>query len=226
MEERQQRLARQLKLSYATRPPAAQREPLIFKRLFKHADATGDHELMAAFLVATDRLIRRKRRKRVRWAQGTLETSEVLRVASNYNGLFRSNATNHYVRRRAWRHFRRLGFRDPATYRTHVAAALARYDDADVRAGENLLDCWGLMHACFGKSKEIAFDARHTNIAPSGVFANLSAAPMFERHWADAAGLPVLLDLLLAARCRPVRVWAIQLLKRLHKPALCASMRP
>ena len=36
----------------------------VVKRLFKHAEASRDHELMAAFLVAFDRLVRRQRRFR------------------------------------------------------------------------------------------------------------------------------------------------------------------
>jgi MFS family permease len=46
-----------------------------------------------------------------------------------------------------------------------IAGALIRYSDDDMRAGENLLDNWGLMHACFGKSPVLAFNARHTNLA-------------------------------------------------------------
>ena len=34
----------------------------VVKRLFKHAEAKADDELMAAFLVAFDRLVRRQRR--------------------------------------------------------------------------------------------------------------------------------------------------------------------
>ena len=37
------------------------------KRLFKQAEASNDHELMAAFLVAFDRLVRRLRRMRHRY---------------------------------------------------------------------------------------------------------------------------------------------------------------
>src|SRR5262249_49772340 len=39
----------------------------VVKRLFKHAEAAGDHALMAAFLVAFDRLIRRRRWTRYRY---------------------------------------------------------------------------------------------------------------------------------------------------------------
>lgn len=39
----------------------------VVKRLFKHAEAAHDHGLMAAFLVAFDRLVRRQRRLRFRY---------------------------------------------------------------------------------------------------------------------------------------------------------------
>jgi hypothetical protein len=43
---------------------------------------------------------------------------------------------------------------------------------------------------------------------------------MFERLWAEPAAAGTLLDVVLNAGCRPVRVWAIQLLKRHHSAAL------
>ena len=46
-----------------------------------------------------------------------------------------SYATRHYLRRRVWRYFRRLGFQKPAEYPAAVAAALARYRDEDVAHG-------------------------------------------------------------------------------------------
>src|SRR4029079_5742033 len=39
----------------------------VVKRLFKHAEANRDTEVMAAFLVCFDRLVRRQRRMRFRW---------------------------------------------------------------------------------------------------------------------------------------------------------------
>jgi hypothetical protein len=47
--------------------------PLV-KRLFKQAEANHDHELMAAFLVAFDRLIRRRRRTRHRYNYQTRQS--------------------------------------------------------------------------------------------------------------------------------------------------------
>ena len=59
--------------------------------------------------------------------------------------------TRYYLRRRAWRYFRWLGYRDPAAYVPAIVKALAAFEDADLQRGENILDSWALMHACFGE---------------------------------------------------------------------------
>lgn len=214
--------ARRLKLSFALDPRLNRQHRVVFKRLFKQAWHDRDHELMGAFMVTLDRALRRRRAKRFRYENRVVETTEILRLSPRGNwGVF-STPTTHYLRRRAWRYFRRLGFFDPAAYVPAVAAALVRYGDDDVRAGENLLDNWGLIHALFGKSDVLAFGRRHTNIKPDTRLADLKAAPMFERLWAAPGAAQTLLTLVLDAGCRPVRVWAIELLKRHHEKALAA----
>lgn len=208
--------ARQAKFTFALHHDEVPR--LVFKRLFKQAWHDRDHELMGAFLLACDRVVRRRRRMKYQFSTGLVERVEVLRAPPINDSQSFSLATRVYLRRRAWRYFRRLGFQQPAEYVPAVAAALVRYEDDDLRSGEALLDSWGLMHACFGKSTAIRFDARHTNIRADSSLAQLDAAPMFERLW--AADAKPLFDLLLRAKCRPVRVWSIQLLRRLHADAL------
>jgi hypothetical protein len=56
--------ARQLLLAYLERPLNAFRHESIVKRLFKRAEAAGDDLVMARFLVAFDRSVRRVQRKR------------------------------------------------------------------------------------------------------------------------------------------------------------------
>src|SRR5262245_28683728 len=59
--------ARQQIFKYLELPfDAAGHEPVV-KRLFKHAEEKQDDELMSAFAVAFDRLVRRVRKKRIRW---------------------------------------------------------------------------------------------------------------------------------------------------------------
>jgi len=224
--------ARRLKIQFLFGGKSSWESRVVFKRLFKQAWADHDHELMGAFMVSLDCSIRRKRRKRTRFSSGVIETTEVLRLphvwfidlpdgaAAYIKGNQFSAATKHYLRRRAWRYFRRLGYAGASAYLSAMAGALVLYNDDDMRTGENLLDNWGLMHACFGKSPVLSFNSRHTNLATDGHLSDLQASPMFERHWALPEAFPILLDILLRAQCRPVRVWAIQLLRRLHGEAL------
>jgi hypothetical protein len=214
--------ARQMKLRFVSEKQVNDGNRVVFKRLFKQAWHDGDHELMGAFMARVDGMMRRARANKYFFENRQVRTVEVLKAPARPHPTGFSAETRHYLRRRAWRYFRRLGFRDPAAYVPAVARALVRYADDDVRSGENLLDNWGLMHACFGRSDVLVFDKRHTNVKAGRSLAELQAAPMFERHWASPAAVPALLALVLDANCRPVRVWAIQLLKRHHSAALAS----
>src|SRR5947209_12377338 len=59
--------ARQFLLDYLDRPLNAYRHEPLVKRLFKLAEAAGDDEVMARFLVLFDRSVRRARRTRRRY---------------------------------------------------------------------------------------------------------------------------------------------------------------
>lgn len=189
---------------------------LIVKRLFKHADLTGDREVMAACLHRFDTLVRRRRHRRYLWQ--TREHIEVLKAppAKRDEELFPTHATRSYVRRRAWRHYRRLGFRQPDVYVPAVSLALLQYTDADIPTGQALLDNWGLVHALFGKSPVLVFSSRHTNVRAGQPLSDLSPAPMFERLWSAPAAAEPLLNLVLSAQSRTVRVWSLAILRRHH----------
>lgn len=226
--------------------------PLV-KRLFKQAEAGRDHELMAAFLAAFDRLIRRQRRVRYRYDYQTRQSwqeeelyaprDQILAAAKgrdvinprtgeqiHFAGFLRiprhgrlfSYTTRGYLRRRAWRYFRRLGFQHPADYPRLIAGALAMYRDADVARGENILDNWSLVHAAFGRSPVLAFKRTRVELADGRSLGELVAAPRFEDLWKKAESAAVLLNLLGQAQSRLVRVWAIQLLKQHHASSLQA----
>ncbi|HVW35774.1 MAG TPA: hypothetical protein VHB99_00665, partial [Pirellulales bacterium] len=181
---------------------------VVVKRLFKQAESNRDHELMAAFLVAFDRLVRRvrKTKRRYEWIRETrqylVHETEVLAMPHNsilpprlpqkwvdprtgkeveipawrpfYSDSHRlfSSRTRHYLRRRAWRYFRRLGHQTPGEYVQAVSLALLRYTDEDVARPENLLDSWGLMHACFGASPAIEFSDRAAKVRPGHTLAD------------------------------------------------------
>jgi len=226
--------------------------PLV-KRLFKQAEANNDHELMAAFLVALDRLVRRQRRIRYRYNAGTRQTSreeelfsprdQILpppksREATNpfirqrivvpgrmrvpKGGRLFSHRTRGYLRRRANRYFRRMGFQKPADYVRNAAAALAMYRDDDLAKGENILDNWSLMSIAFRRSPVLNFSRTRVGLADGRSLGELAAAPQFDGLWKKPAAAAALLKLVTDANSRLVRVWAIQLLKQDHAQAFQA----
>ncbi len=224
--------------------------PLV-KRLFKHVEALREDELMALFLVAFDRLIRRKRRTRYHYDYRTRvttqseelfaprdqivaanpdrnavnpRTGEKIRYAPNPvappGGKLFSYKTRGYLRRRAARYFRRLGFQQPSAYPHAVAVALEGYRDDDFASGENILDNWSLMQIAFRHSPVLVFQRTRVEVADGRSLGELSAAPRFEELWSAADSKGVLFKLATAAQSRLVRVWAMQLLKRHHVEAL------
>jgi hypothetical protein len=233
--------SRRLLLDYLNQPLNAPRHEPLVKRLFKLAEQAGDDEVMARFLVLMDRSVRRKRMTRFRYdaigRSGSDEEILAVRPGTvmprwqgrnpgiNVDGLGKyrlfSVHTRNYLRRRAWRYFRRLGKQHPDRYLPAVSAALKLFEDADVPDGLALLDNWGLVHILFHHCP--ALTARpHGWIPNTGhTLAELAPAPIFEKLWQAAPR--TLLELMQEARCRPVRQWAIRLIRRDH-PALPASL--
>jgi hypothetical protein len=232
--------------------------PLV-KRLFKQAEANRDDELMAEFVVAFDRLVRRERRMRYHYNYQTrqLTQEEVLVAPRNQilpsvgtkttqageginpftgekvsfpgrtstigvpkKGRLFSYKTRAYLRRRAWRYFRRMGFQSPVTYTRAAAAVLAKYRDADVAKGENILDNWSLLNIAFRQSEVLQFSPTRVQLADGRSLAELTAAPKFEELWRTADSAAVLLKLLTDAQSRLVRVWAMQIIKRHHAQSM------
>lgn len=302
--------SRRLLLEYLDRPLNSFRHEPLVKRLFKLAEAAGDDEVMAAFLVLFDRSIRRVRRRKRHYeyrstasqveaasvmalwqAQGYEDVStwtgwqgqisvhgrwfeEVLAMPRGTTmprgvfveavdfvnwtpkrirvpdwvvrlrlkpadfretdpahipaellprlGRFRlySVATRQYLRRRAWRYFRKLGRVHPERYVSAISAALIRYTDEDVSDGVALMDNWGFMHALFHHSPALVPDPCHWNLAEDHTLAELEPAPYYARLW--KASPRALVDLLTGVRCRPVRQWAATWIRR--EPAARASV--
>ena len=235
--------ARRLLLLYLDQPLNAPRHEPLVKRLFKLAETAGDDEIMGRFLVLFDRSVRRQRRKRSRWDRDARQAVAFEVAASPSNSVMpRGDAqwwdrltdkqreayasrtlfsvpTRNYLRRRAWRYFRRLGRKQPARYLAAVRDLLMRYRDADAADGLALLDNWGLVHILFHFSPALASRPAGWKLAEGSSLAQVSAAPIYLKLWkADPAPLLELLD----APARPVRQWAIQMLKREHPAALPA----
>lgn len=221
-------------------------QPLV-KRLFKHAHAQNDAEMMAAFLVAFDRLVRRKRKTRWRYDFETRTTTEEERLVAPRDSLKGSTGKNekksnwysrgpifqrpgtlfsyhtrHYLRRRAWRFFRMLARKDAKAYPNAIARALKLYYDGDLAKGENILDSWGLVHACFFKHDALEFGTSTVSLKDERGLGELKAAPYCLKAWQTPETAKVLLDLLLSCRARLVRVFCIQMLREHHKDSLGA----
>jgi hypothetical protein len=294
--------ARAFLFEYLDRPLNAFRHEALVKRLFKRAEAAGDDELMANFLVVFDRCVRRSRSSKHHYEAREFDTlREANELAEAWRGqgfasvnvwqnwrkkyqvygtwfeptvvvprttvmprgaprqtygwdpdarkyltfsvpdwvlklkldqmTFRrrdrvpdqsrkdllkfrlfSMATRNYLRRRAWRYFRKLGRRQPERYVAAVSHALILYRDEDVADGLALIDNWGLVHILFHFSPALVADERGWRVAPGQSLAALEPAPMHATLW--AAAHRALVDLLLKARCRPVRSWATRMIRR------------
>ena len=146
------------------------------------------------------------------WPRTPASDAEVARFEQRFT-LF-SLPTRRYLRRRAWRYFRQIGKADPARYVKAATGFLPRYSDADTDSDIHLLDNWGLVHALFYHSPALACPAKGWEFADGRSLADLAPAPRFEGAW--AADPPAVFDVLLAARSRAVRQWAIWMLRKHH----------
>jgi len=193
-------------------------ERLVAKRFFKHAEDKGDDERVGYFLAKFDRLTRRRERTRRRWDYPTRSVVEGTYLKADRTIWF-SAATAHYLQRRAWRYFRRIGFKRPSDYPAAIAKALVHYRDADLPDGLAVLDSWGLIHACFGESEALKFTTSHANLKHPASLKDM-VAPYFPETWKRPQSATILLDLLWSAQSRVVRIWSAHLLRRDHPDAL------
>jgi hypothetical protein len=229
--------ARQMLRDYLSLPLNAYRHEPLVKRLFKMAETANDDELMAHFLVSFDRSVRRVKRQKYDWQSQTVaevivaprkttmlrdipswwwqQSSPELRPQSRIHlerlRLF-SVHTRNYLRRRAWRYFRKLGREHPQQYVKAVSVALKLYEDTDVEDGLALLDNWGLVHILFHHCPALVAKPHGWTLAEGHTLAELRPAPMYEPQW--QASPRAVFDLLREARCRPVRQWTIHWLRR------------
>lgn len=216
----------------------------LVKRLFKHAEQTGDNELMGAFLVAFDCLVRRVRKKRWRWDMESrsswgeeslvsprntippvlfrVHIHPITGKKKKYPVYFRPDArlfsyhTRNYLRRRAWRYFRKLGFQNPESYPGAISIALKQYKDEDFAKGENILDNWGFVNAAFYNHKALNFGSSNINLAKGAAISELEPAPRFPELWAKPDSAGIIISIILEAGSRMVRVWAIELFRVNH----------
>jgi hypothetical protein len=237
--------ARQQIFDYLARPLDRPGHQPVVKQLFKQAEANQDDELMAVFLMVFDRLVRRELDTRSRWDSETSSVvhEEILTTPRNCliqpstrnirnpatgdemtytpkqprGGRLFGYHTRYYLRRRAWRYFRKMAYRRPDAYTQAVSRALAQYRDEDLSEGENVLDSWGLVHICFGEHEALEFQATHIVLKEGRSLGDLSPAPYFSEAWQTPKGAELLFSLLWQANARLVRVWTIQLLRRVRQ---------
>jgi hypothetical protein len=232
---------------YALKPFNAIGHQSVVKRLFKHADAQRNDELMAVFMAAFDCLVRRVRKQTQGWDRATRRAYPIV-VLSNprdvlqvndpgqrpggrpwseaklparipKNGRLFSYVTRYYLRRRAWRYFRYAAFQRPMEYPALVAGALAKYQPSDLLKGEHFLDSWSLMHACFGDHTGVNFNKAKARLVETQTFGNLTAAPMYSHLWRTKEGVTALLGLISQAQASAIRLWAMQCF-RLMQPTV------
>ena len=243
--------ARQQLILYLQRDLNFPGHEVIVKRLCKHVHAAGDHELLAYFMVAFDRFVRRSRIDSSWWNRETQETvrEEKLFAESNKTfqnetgrttewgpGIFKrtvalpdrlnktenrlfSQRTRNHLRRKVWRHFRWLSYRDADAYCVSMTTAMLQYRDSDFVAGENIIDNWSLMHVLYFHSDMLKFGAAHVNLRTGCSLSDLSAAPYRPELWQRPEAFSPLLQILSTGNSTLTRVWAIEMLQRDHRDA-------
>ena len=140
------------------------------------------------------------------------------RLNRKENRLF-SQRTRSHLRRRVWRFFRWLSYRDADAYLAAMTTAVIQYRDDDFAVGENILDNWSLMHVCYFHSDMLRFGAAHANLQPGNSLAELSAAPYQPELWQRPSAADHLLQIVTTASSALARVWATELLQRDHREA-------
>jgi hypothetical protein len=211
---------------------------VLVKRLFRLAEKAGDDEALAHFLCAFDRLARRRlvEVEQYNWPAGEITKVWVLRaVALDFVrtawdpntgkavqvGTLASSfsvRTRRYLQRRAWRYFRRLGFRDPARYGKAIRAALRLYSDQHLGKAEDLLDAWGLVHALYRHSPIVNRYSNGIRLAPGRSLRELHPAPFCPDAWLGCRD--ELLALVGDAGARTVRAFALAELRAQYRDEL------
>jgi hypothetical protein len=232
--------AKRLLFAYLEKPLNAPRHEPLVKRLFKFADTTGDDAVMARFLVGFDRTVRRQRatRERYNYRRRQSEQYEAVVTPARHRSVARRPVVHRGVVPAEPRAVHRgevpvLGADAPLppppgvavlpparahapgtlpAGRLHRAQALHRRRRARrARAARQLgigphsvppLPCAG------GEADRVAAGGE-------GSLSQLQPEPMFRKLWLRSS--EPLFDLLVNAKCRPVSMWALGMLRK-HFP--------
>ncbi len=212
--------------------------PLV-KTLYKLAEKSRDDEVLGHFMVAFDRLVQRKlvQVEKYDWSSRQTITKRVLKGDGRYPGRYGrrnetsphfSRATRRYLQRRVMRYFRDLGRKDPLRYGSAVRSALMLYRDDCLDKPERFLDAWSLVHVCYYGSEVIKRDPYGISVVSGRSMGELEPAPLYPSVWQGA--FEGVFQLVMSARSRTVRVFAITLLKGSYRSELdklnVARLRP
>ncbi|MGE3542826.1 MAG: hypothetical protein AB7L28_02810, partial [Kofleriaceae bacterium] len=196
----------------------------LVKRLYKHVEAASDDAAIAHFMVAFDQLGHRLLIEAA-WRTGLRANPELLPAHEDHDVRANrfSRATRQYLARRAYRYFRRIGYRDPARYVRCILLALPHYRDEPLASPAGLLDAWGLMQSLYGESESIIKDPRGIKLADDASLADLSPSPRWPEAWKADDAFSTMIEVLLTAQSRTVRNWMVRWL-RLHHAAQLAKL--
>jgi hypothetical protein len=118
-----------------------------------------------------------------------------------------SIATRHYLRRRSWRFFRRLGRLQPERYVAAISRALVLYDDDDCDCQLSIIDNWGLLHVLYHGDPALVPKRTGWTIAADRSLDDLRPAPIYASLWSREPR--AIIELLSTARCGVVLRWAV-----------------
>ena len=102
----------------------------------------------------------------------------------------------------------------------NITLALGRFEDRELARGEDLLESWGLMHACFHGHDALEFKPQGIRLKAGRSLSELTPAPYRPQLWTGQLAFSLLLAQSISARSRCVRTWARQLLEREHAERL------
>lgn len=230
--------ARAMLVAYVEEGCDRPRHRVLVKALLNLAEQHEDDELMGCFLRAFDRLVRHELRTRQGWDWSSRQHTTfryLKRVepprsrpretqALWKHGDYRfaspwfSTTTRRYLRRRAYRWFRMLGYRDRERFFAGVMAALARYRDEDFEKSEQLLDAYGLMSLLYHHSDVLVRDSHRLHVASGRTLAELEPAPVHPEAWRGRA--EPMLRLLARSECLFIRRFVVRWLEREEAEAL------
>jgi hypothetical protein len=204
------------------------RHRVLVKALVNLAEEREDDELMAHLLHAFDGLVRHEKKARTYYdwrARQNQTYTKLVRVkpAPGHTdgehwrqGRFAEPrfrvATRRYLRRRAYRWFRKLGARHPERFTRGVLVALALYRDEELGKPEHILDVYGLSNLLYYHSDVLERDIHRLRVAPGRTLAELTPAPLHPDAWRGRAD--ELLRLLFRSDCLLVRRFLVAWLER------------